>query len=304
MKVLVLSGGNSPEREVSLRSGENIRSALRDSGHKVYDYDPAGGYGGLDEYVGKVDVVFPILHGAGGEDGEIQEELEARQFNYLGSGPRASADCFNKVKTKEILNKLSILTPKYEIVTADSFAGSALTKKPYVLKPIEGGSTIDAFIVRAPDSAQIDVDILKRYKSMLLEELVDGKEITVPVLGNKSLPVIEIIPPAGREFDYENKYNGESQELCPPKNVDEGIQRRAQQLALQAHRALGARHLTRSDFIVDSGGQIWALEINTMPGMTAESLYPKSALAAGINIAQLVDRFTEMSLQPTKSTSL
>ncbi|MDB5160828.1 MAG: D-alanine/D-alanine ligase [Candidatus Saccharibacteria bacterium] len=294
MKVLVLLGGNSPERDVSLRSGENVSSVLKTLGHEVYDYDPINGYEGLNDYAGKVDCVLPMLHGRGGEDGEVQLELEKRNLKYLGADPRVSAITFDKVEFKEILNKLSILTPKSEVVNKQSFMGSELIKKPFVLKPIDGGSTIDAFIVRVPSADTVDLAVFDKYPQMLLEELIEGDEITVPILGDAALPVIEIIPPQGKEFDYENKYNGATQELCPPVNISSELQAKAQKLVEKIHREASVRHLSRTDIIIDKDDNLWVLELNTIPGMTSQSLFPKAARIAGISMEELVQKFLDM----------
>src|SRR5437868_3404023 len=135
MKVLVLLGGDSPEREVSLRSGKAVAEALTTHRHQVLEYDPIKGYDGLANFVGKVDCVFPILHGLRGEDGEVQEQLEKYDFKYLGTSPKISKLCFDKVAFKKELNKLSIATPAWEIVSKASFAKSPLATRPYVLKP-------------------------------------------------------------------------------------------------------------------------------------------------------------------------
>ncbi|HVO86661.1 MAG TPA: D-alanine--D-alanine ligase [Candidatus Binatia bacterium] len=297
MKVLVLLGGDSPEREVSLRSGEAVSDALRAGGHEVYEYDPKHGYDGLSEFKNKVDVVLPIIHGVNGEDGVLQKELEARGFKFLGADSVSSALCFDKTAIKQILNKLSILTPRSEIVDKDSFSSSSIKASGrYVLKPIKGGSTIDASIVNdSTDDA--DAKIFDKYPTMLLEELIVGNEITVPVLDGKALPVIEIIPPTGEDFDYENKYNGETQELCPPVNVSQKLQAEAQQIAERLHAAAGIRHLSRTDIIIDKDDKLWVLEINTMPGMTSQSLFPKSAKVAGISMTELVERFSRMAIK-------
>jgi len=297
VKVLVLLGGTSNEREVSLRSGKAVEDALKTAGHSVSTYDPADGVEGLSQFVGEVDCVFPILHGAGGEDGSIQKELEKRNFKYLGSDSKASKLYFNKDKFKELLNESGILTPKWEVVDKESVKTSRLIKNAYVLKPIGGGSTIDAFIVRDPQMDSHDRGIFNKYERMLLEELIEGDEVTVPVLGNKSLPVIEIIPPKGREFDYENKYNGATQELCPPKNVSSELQLEVQKIAENVHQLAKARHLSRSDFMINPSGKIYALELNTIPGLTDQSLFPKSAGVAGLTMPALVNKLVKMTMQ-------
>src|SRR4051794_28051066 len=135
MKVLVLLGGDSPEREVSLRSGDAVAKAARRNGHEVFTYDPSLGYGGLDNFIGKVDVVLPIMHGIGSEDGEIQRELEERSFKFLGSSSKVSTVCFDKALLKEKIKELGFKTPKSEVVNRESFKSSVLIQKPYVLKP-------------------------------------------------------------------------------------------------------------------------------------------------------------------------
>jgi D-alanine-D-alanine ligase len=297
MKLLVLLGGASNEREVSLRSGKAVSDALKAAGHEVLEYDPKDGFVGLASFVGKVDCVFPILHGKGGEDGEVQAELEKLGFKYLGADSRASKLCYDKVEFKKILNKLSILTPKGEVVSEESIKTSAIIDRPYVLKPIDGGSSVDSFVVRDPLNQSYDPKVFKNYKRMLLEELIEGTEITVSILGDSSLPVIEIIPPEGKEFDYENKYNGATQEICPPENVSENIQQAAQKLAELIHKEVGVRHLSRTDIIIDKEDKLWVLELNTIPGLTFQSLFPKAAKTSGISFEDLVQKFLDLTLE-------
>jgi D-alanine-D-alanine ligase len=279
MKLLILLGGASNEREVSLRSGKAVSDALKAAGHEVLEYDPKDGFVGLASFVGKVDCVFPILHGKGGEDGEVQAELEKLGFKYLGADSRASKLCYDKVEFKKILNKLSILTPKGEVVSEESIKTSAIIDRPYVLKQ------------------SYDPKVFKNYKRMLLEELIEGTEITVSILGDSSLPVIEIIPPEGKEFDYENKYNGATQEICPPENVSENIQQAAQKLAELIHKEVGVRHLSRTDIIIDKEDKLWVLELNTIPGLTFQSLFPKAAKTSGISFEDLVQKFLDLTLE-------
>jgi D-alanine-D-alanine ligase len=294
MNVLVLLGGTSGEREVSLRSGAAVSEALVQAGHSVEQYDPANGYKGLKPFAGKVDAVMPILHGQGGEDGVLQAELDKLGFKYLGADAKVSALCFDKAEFKKILNKLSILTPRGQVVSKAEFLESDLRNAPFVLKPIDGGSTIDTYIIRDPDSVKVDLAVFDRHPAMLLEELIEGDEITVPVLGTKALPVIEIIPPEGKEFDFENKYNGATQELCPAVNITPENQTKAQDLAEKIHTAAGVRHLSRTDIIIDKNNNHYILELNTIPGLTAQSLFPKAANAAGYTMSQLVDKFLQL----------
>lgn len=129
---------------------------------------------------------------------------------------------------------------------------------------------------------------------VIIEKLIEGTEATVPILDKKALPVIEIVPPPDGEFDYDNKYNGQTQEICPPDSLSQDLQKQAQELAEQAHKTMGCRHLSRVDMMIDKDGKIYLLEVNTIPGLTAQSLYPKSAQAAGISMPQLITKFAEL----------
>jgi D-alanine-D-alanine ligase len=296
MKILVLGGGDSPEREVSQRSAAAVRDALTDLNHEVGYFDPAGRLEELAEVARAYDVVLPILHGEGGEDGRVQRELEAAKVPYLGADVPASELCFDKVRLKQLLDEHGIFTPRWEVVTAESFKKAELAQAPFVLKPVGGGSSIDTLIVRSlPYDKTEAVELLKRHPEMLLEELVEGIEITVPVLGDEALPVIEIVPPSGAEFDYENKYNGATSELCPPQHVEAVRQHQAQRIAEQVHQLAGVRDLSRTDMMVRPDGRIYVLEINTLPGLTAQSLFPKAAKVAGYSWNELVAKFVELA---------
>jgi D-alanine-D-alanine ligase len=173
-----------------------------------------------------------------------------------------------------------------------------LTTRPYVLKPCDGGSSLDTFIVRNPQQANTAAmeHAFDTYQEMLLEELISGSEITVAILGEQALPVIEIIPPADEEFDYENKYNGKTQEICPPQHLPEAVQHQAQQLALHIHTLIGCSGMSRTDMILDAQDRLFVLETNTIPGLTDQSLLPKAALQADIPMPQLVEILIEDAL--------
>lgn len=290
MNVLILQGGDSPEREVSLRSAEYVVNAACDAGHNVETYDTKLEPEGMKPLLARADIVFPVLHGTGGEDGVVQQALEDYGAAFVGTGAKASARCFDKIASKQAFADANLPTPRWEEVNSESFQTSDLAKKPYVLKPRASGSSVDTFIVRDPANPSVDLEVFQRYETMLLEELIAGTELTVGVLGDEALPVVEIIPPENGEFDFENKYNGQTQELCPPENIDEEVQKKAQELALQTHRALGARHFSRTDLMLSPDGKLYILEINTIPGLTAQSLFPKEAAAAGMSMPELLDR--------------
>jgi D-alanine-D-alanine ligase len=296
-KVLLLAGGRSDEREVSLRSGLAVKNALQKQGHQVTSWDPVKPLDQLD--LGNYEVVFPVLHGAGGEDGSLQAQLESTGIPFVGTGSVASALCFDKWRYKKTLLQNNFPTPKGELVDEASFWQSPLIKHPFVLKPNDGGSSIDNLLMRDA-SPQIDqalvASLFNKHPRLLLEELIEGDEITLAVLDDQPLPAIEIIPPPSGEFDYENKYNGKTQELCPPLNVSVDTQLKAQTMAIEIHQLVGCRHFSRTDIMVNKKGDLFVLETNTIPGMTDQSLFPKAASVGGWPMEQLVDRLIQLAL--------
>lgn len=295
-KVLVLAGGTSPEREVSLRSGASVHQALIKAGYEVTSVDTKNGLENLP--LQDVDVVFPALHGEGGEDGKLQTFLEAKRIPFVGTGSAASALCYDKARYAKLLKQNHILEPQTELVDLASFQRTELSKSPFVLKPNDGGSSIDTFIVRdlhEKDDAAITA-AFETHGQLLLQELIEGDELTVAVLGEEALPVIEIIPPEAEEFDYENKYNGATQELCPPKNVSQAVQNQARQIALKVHQMTGCRDMSRTDIMVSSAGRQYVLETNTIPGLTDQSLLPKAAAVAGYDMPKLCDKLVQAAL--------
>lgn len=298
-KVLVLQGGTSGEREVSLRSGASVAGWLRATGCDVVTADPADPDFNLEKLTLACDAVFPILHGAGGEDGVLQLQLEAMGKPFLGSGSAACELTFDKAKYRAFVADKGVRVAKGEAVDRLAFDRSELRKQPYVLKPINGGSSVDTLILRnpgdEPDDAFFDKLFLK-YPNMLLERLIEGQELTVGILGDRALPVILIVPPADGEFDYANKYNGRTRETVDPPEVAAKSLSEAQELAVKLHNITGCRHLSRSDMILTLAGELYVLETNTIPGMTDQSLFPKMAAAAGLDTAALARCFLEMSL--------
>lgn len=298
MNVLVIYGGDSSERDISLMSGNNVGHALVAAKHTVTYFDPASGMHKLSDALKGVDVVFPILHGTGGEDGFIQRALELENVKFVGSSSEVSQSCFDKWQT--IQKADGIRFPKTELVSRESIRGSELLSRPFVVKPRAEGSSVDTFIVHDP--TQFDIEklepIFDKYNDeLLLEEYINGQEMTVAILGETALPVVEIIPPTGQEFDFSNKYNGATTENCPPQFIDEIAQLEAQSIAQNLHRAMGCSNFSRTDMIIDKKGVIYTLEINTLPGMTPESLYPRAAKAAGLDTPELVDELIQLTLK-------
>ncbi|OYW86304.1 hypothetical protein B7Z17_00695 [Candidatus Saccharibacteria bacterium 32-49-10] len=296
MNYLVLGGGISPEKDVSHRSATAVKQALVAIGHTVTYLDPADkSTEELIEQAAKYDGVFPILHGIGGEDGALQTEFDTAEIAYFGPRPDACRNTFDKAVFKRLLEAHSLPTPRWNIISANQLATEPLTKQPFVLKPISGGSSIDTFIVRQiPFDDEPLLEALNRYGTMLIEELIVGHEVTVGILKDTALPVVEIIPPADQDFDYENKYNGATTELCPPENVSDEQQATAQLLALQVHRISDCGHLSRTDIMIDSDGHHFIIDTNTMPGLTDQSLFPKAAATAGYSWTELVEQFTKL----------
>lgn len=296
--VFILAGGNSDEREVSLRSGAAVAGALEVAGHTIKLIDPKENLETyLPDFVG-ADVVFPALHGKGGEDGVVQMFLEQHGIPFVGSSSQASELCFDKAKYSRLLSERGIKVPETELVDISRYYKSDITKKPYVLKPNDGGSSIDTFIVRdleSVDSTKIE-QAFNRHDVLLLQGLVEGDETTVGVLGDSPLAVIEIIPPQDSEFDYENKYNGKTQELCPPQHVGIDLQQQAQILAKSIHELTGCRDMSRTDIIITPNQELYVLETNTIPGLTEQSLFPKAAAQAGINMPELCDQLVRAAL--------
>ncbi|MGH7240862.1 MAG: D-alanine--D-alanine ligase family protein [Candidatus Saccharimonadales bacterium] len=296
--VLVIAGGKSSEREVSLRSGTSVAKALQAKGHDVTVLDPAE-QAITAELAKTYDVAFPIVHGLGGEDGSLQQQLEAIGLPYVGSGVAACQLTFDKSAYKQALQRAGLPVPRGALVHDGDISAHPLFQKPFVLKPYDGGSSVDTFIIREIAEAPWDAikQAVHKHGEMLLEELIEGIEITVGFVDNNALPVIEIIPPSDGEFDYENKYNGATLELCPPQHIDSATQQSAQVLAAQAHQLTGCRDVSRTDMIVRPDGNLVILETNTLPGMTDQSLLPKAAREAELEMPELCDKLVRLAMQ-------
>jgi D-alanine-D-alanine ligase len=296
-KIAVIAGGFSDERVVSLRSGAAIANALTASGYEVTQLDLPQNLDSFGDSLASYCVVFPVLHGKSGEDGLLQAWLERHNVTFIGPNAASSELCFDKLRYTAFLTDNQILVPASEMVSLKTWQASPLIQAPFVLKPNDGGSSIDTFIVHDPitaDHAAIS-EALTRHSEMLLQALITGTEITIGVLLNEALPVIEIIPPAGSVFDYENKYNGATQELCPPMHVSDQLQQKAQALALQIHQLTGCRDFSRTDIIIHNN-DLYVLETNTIPGMTQQSLLPKAAATAGYSMPVMADRLVKAAL--------
>jgi len=299
LDITVLMGGPSSEREVSLLSGAAIADGLARRGHKVTRSDISpGDLSALDRP--GIDVVFIALHGQFGESGDVQRLCEQRGLRYIGSPPEASELAMDKWRSKAVFQSAGVHTPDGCLVTRLNGNGRELDSLglPVVLKPVDGGSSVDVTI--AYSAAQRDTaaaDLLGKYGQFLAERFIKGRELTVSLLGDQPLPIIEIVPD-GAFYDYRAKYSDDAatQYLFDHGLPDETVVA-LQAQALAAHRALGCRDLSRVDFILDDTGGGYVLEINTIPGFTSHSLLPKAAARVGVTFDELVDRIANMAME-------
>jgi len=333
MRVAVLFGGTSAERDVSVASGAQVVKALREAGHQVVAVDTARGVlAGGDEQrlltagvapappaeaelatlrassgsplpasaeMKDVDVVFLTLHGGTGEDGTIQALLDLTGIPYVGSGHAASAVAMDKDWSKRLFRAAGVPTAEWLMAPVDAAEAEAALGLPIVVKPNKQGSTVGLTIVRSRDELQPAIDeALRHDDEVMLEAFVAGRELTVGILEDRALAVGEIIPRGGAEiFDYASKYqHGGADEIFPADLPDEQT-RLVQDLGLRAHRALKLEGFSRVDFRMDAEGGLWCLEVNTLPGMTATSLLPQSAAAAGIPFPELCDRICRLAVE-------
>lgn len=291
-KVAVLLGGLSAERDVSLSSGAGCAKALRGEGFDVVEIDPKTGDLSAQLLAAKPDAVFNALHGRWGEDGCVQGLLELLRIPYTHSGVMASAVAMHKQRTKDIYRAAGLPVVNSIVVDRREAAAQHLMEPPYVVKPVNEGSSVGVFIIRKGDNRPPEALGSEKWtlsNEMMVEEYVPGRELTTAVMGNKALGVTEIT--TGLEFyDYEAKYSeGGSRHVLPAK-IPESVTREAMQLAERAHVALGCRGVSRTDFRYDDSHgkhRLILLETNTQPGMTKTSLVPEQAAYAGFSYGAL-----------------
>ena len=298
LNVTVLAGGSSPEAEVSRRSAAQVHSALQSLGHTSHvvelDQDCVSALIKLAP-----DVVFPALHGPPGEDGTVQGLLEILGISYVGSGVRGSALAMDKAVAKSVFRQHGLPVSKDYTVAQGADLDSAVAQirqkmgDQVAIKPLNAGSALGVQLL--PEGGDLAKALAQslQHGDCLVEPFIAGKEITVGVLDTgESLqphPVIEIRTAQDQWYDYNNRYTVGNSEHIIPAQLDRAVTTELQNIAVQAHAALGLRDLSRADFIVTSDNRIVLLEVNTLPGMTPTSLYPDGAAALGIDFAQLVD---------------
>jgi D-alanine-D-alanine ligase len=334
LRIALIFGGTSQEREVSLSSGKNVAMYLNPKKYDIVPVEISREGKWLIESstikqiqssvatkklssnraivpidknsTSNIDLAFLVLHGPGGEDGTIQGMLESLGVRYTGSGVLASALAMDKAKTKRLVSSEGILVAPHIVISKTDYKKNprkylSKLRGKLVIKPNQLGSSIGMTI--SDNKRQIKLGIEQAFKhdnEVMIEAFISGRELTVPVLGNKksqALPVIEIVPKGSSKFfDFRAKYNPDFSDEIVPAPITQSLAKKLQATAVLIHELLGCRGVTRSDFIVTPKGDIYFLEINTIPGMTSNSLVPKSAKAVGISYSQLLDKVIQLSL--------
>jgi len=307
--VVVLDGGLSPERDVSIRSGRRILDALRNAGVDAYEHDADMTLlASLRER--SPSCVVPLLHGAAGEDGAIRDVLEALGLPYVGSRPAACRVAFDKAVAKSVLAAGGVAVPEGVALPQSTFrelgaAGvlDALVRRlglPLMVKPLRGGSSLGAAVVR--DAAELPAAMVGAFayaEVALVERFITGTEVAVAVLERggapEALPGVEVVPDGGF-YDYTARYTAGTTAFYVPARLDPTIAQRCAQVALVAHERLGLRDWSRSDLIVDREGVVWFLEVNVAPGMTETSMFPQAAAAAGLDLGQLTAELVSVAI--------
>ncbi len=295
-------GGSSSEREVSLVSGRGVCEALKRRGYDVMPLDikDENDAPRLLNAAG-VEVVFIALHGGFGEDGTVQKILEDMKMPYTGSGWQASALAMDKIKSKKVMEEKGIPTPPYRTFKNNEYPSSLCgLSLPLIVKPSRQGSSIGVSMVAESDGLK---DGLKKAYAfdfeVVVEEYIDGREIHIGILDDKPLPVVEVVPKS-KFYDYQAKYEDGSTEYLVPAAIDKDVYLRAQALAIRTHNALGCCFFSRVDMRLSADNRLFTLEVNTIPGLTAQSLLPKAAKSAGITFEDLCEKILNSARATTR----
>jgi D-alanine-D-alanine ligase len=297
-KIIVLMGGPGSEREVSLASGRAVVKALRGLG---LDADPLELPGTRFDLPASTGLVFNAIHGTFGEDGQLQDILDRSGVPYTGAGAASSRLAFDKSLAKQAFLAAGVPTPRAETIDFSAGPVRPSFQLPYVAKPPREGSSVGVHIIRDAATADDQLADAARYgNDILVEEFIEGKELTVAILDDVALPIVHIAPPGG-VYDMASKYpwlsGSRGSEYFCPADLDEETTRSVQAAALAAHRALGIEIYSRVDVLLDAAGRPFVLEANTIPGMTETSLLPKSAAASGIPFPELCRTIARLSLE-------
>jgi len=294
LHITVMLGGPSAEREVSLRSGKSVAKALRSLGHVVEELDPKRPDWTLSP---ATQVVFLALHGTYGEDGTVQRRLDELEVPYTGCDAESSRVGFDKLLTKQKCLAAGVPTARFLVFNSADASWPAGWEPPVVLKPLRQGSSVGLqFVERVENWNQALAESLRHDSEVLMEEKIFGRETTVAILGEHALPLVEVKPKSGG-FDYQNKYTPGATDVFCPAAFDVATTKRVQTAALGAFKAIAGRDYARVDVMVRPNGDPVVLEVNSLPGMTELSLFPKAAAAAGIDYPELCRRMVDLALR-------
>ena len=295
MRVLVITGGDSSEREVSLTSANNVKNALEENGHEALLYDLSNGYEPLVKLTEEYDILFPVLHGEEGEGGKLHEFLSKLEKPIVGTrNYKGMSEAWNKISFKKYCDENNIKTSPWKIVKGKR--DILEFGFPSVFKTSSGGSSKEVFILMSEkDLNDLPTNLLNQ--EAFVEKYLSGIEVTVGILTGKALPIIEIIPPKGEFFSYENKYTPRTQEIPFAPSLNRKIQKEIQDIALRIHKHFNLGSYSRIDFIV-SDGVPYVLEVNTIPGLTPGSLLPKQAKAAGLSFNEFIEELLKTAAKP------
>jgi D-alanine-D-alanine ligase len=306
-RVAVLAGGRSPEREVSLRSGHRVASALAARSHDATLLDPAEGPFVENVSAARVSACYVALHGKEGEDGTIQRLLDVLGIPYTGSAPHACQTAFDKVLAKEALDRAGVPTPPWTAIQApalrDLAAGAVLGTVverlglPLVVKPSRAGSAMGlTFVEREADLPHAVMNALSFSEAAVIERRIEGPEVAAGMIGGtESLPLVEIVPKSG-VFDYAARYTPGATEYYAPARLGHETAQMVRSTAGRAFEVLGVRDVGRADVMVDADGAPWIVDVNVSPGMTDTSLLPMAAQAAGVGFEELCERVLRLAL--------
>lgn len=303
MKIIIITGGTTSERNISLISAKFVKKGLEESGHKVMLYDLKKGRI-TKNLVKDFDVVFPVLHGEEGEGGDLQKRLSMLKIPFVGGDWKGFKIGWHKIPFKKFCEQENIATAKWTEVKGKNDV--IKFGFPSVLKSSNGGSSKEVIILKSAKDIESKScqNLLKSNLPLFVEQFIPGIEVTVGILDSQALPVLEIIPPNGGWFDYKNKYNGETKEIPNAPSLSPELKKLVQKIALQIHQKLDLGQYSRIDFIVSNscghpkGVKLtpYVLEVNTIPGLTSQSLFPKAAQAAGISFPELLDKLVKVTL--------
>jgi D-alanine-D-alanine ligase len=301
-RIGVLAGGPSNERGISLRSGKAVHDALLGQGLDSILLDVKND---IKDIIDRscIDIAFIALHGRFGEDGTVQRMLEDAGIPYTGSGVEASAAALDKAVSKELFIKNLIPVPKHIVLVSGRDYPHDLDRlgMPIVVKPHLEGSSIGLSIVREKGLLRSAIDKAFEYgDKVILEEYIDGRELTVGILNDKALPVVEIVP-KNKVYDYDAKYKDTATKYIVPAPISEAFGERARSLGVMAHKALGCRSFSRVDIMMSTADEMFVLEVNTIPGMTERSLLPKAALATGLRFGPLCVKILEDAVKGVRN---